>query len=439
MPRIRICFVFVCLTYLFLPLRATAVVTIDITGGLGSGMPIAVVPFAWQGKGAPPFDLTKVITADLARTGKFDVLSIRDYLSRPSHHTEVRFKDWQLIKAEGLVFGRIKPITGNRMQIEWQLWDVFGEKRIGGYAEKISRDESQLRKKAHQISDRIVKELIGQDGEFDSRMAYVCVEQIASGGSLYRLMVSDSDGFAPQEVLKDSNVIGSPSWSPNRKYIAFVSYSEQKSPKVFVYETKTARVTKVADFEGSAHAPSWSPDSRLLALSLSIDMNRDIYLLDPFTNGQKLTRLTRHSAADTSPSWAPNGRSLLFTSDRSGRPQIYRIPVTGGNAARITFQGRENSRASFDPDGKTIVMVTNQGNGDQIGVFSLSNKQMRILTGGRLDESPTFSPNGSMIVYATKRSGREFLEIVSTNGRNKYPLRFKEGFNCHSPAWSPLY
>ena len=132
MPRIRICFVFVCLTYLFLPLRATAVVTIDITGGLGSGMPIAVVPFAWQGKGAPPFDLTKVITAALARTGKFDVLSIRDYLSRPSHHTEVRFKDWQLIKAEGLVFGRIKPITGNRMQIEWQLWDVFGEKRIGG-------------------------------------------------------------------------------------------------------------------------------------------------------------------------------------------------------------------------------------------------------------------------------------------------------------------
>ena len=69
MLRMRVCFVFVCLIYLFFPLRATAVVTIDITGGLGSGMPIAVVPFAWQGKGAPPFDLTKVITADLARSG----------------------------------------------------------------------------------------------------------------------------------------------------------------------------------------------------------------------------------------------------------------------------------------------------------------------------------------------------------------------------------
>ncbi|MBO67483.1 MAG: Tol-Pal system beta propeller repeat protein TolB [Acidiferrobacteraceae bacterium] len=438
MRRIRLCFVFVCLIYLLLPFRVNAVVTIDITGGLGSGMPIAVVPFEWQGKGAPPVDLAKIVTADLTRSGRFDVLPIRDYLSRPSHHSEVQFKDWQLIKAEALIFGRLKPIAGNRIQIEWQLWDVFGEKRIGGYAERIVHEQSQLRKKAHQISDRTIKELIGQGAEFDSSMAYVCVEQIASRGPLYRLLVADSDGFAPQEVVKDSNVIGSPSWSPDRKYIAFVSYSEQKSPKVFVYETATGKVTKVADFKGSAHAPSWSPNSRLIALSLSINMNRDIYLLDPFTKNQKLTRLTRHSAADTSPSWAPNGRSLLFTSDRSGRPQIYRIPVTGGNPVRITFQGRENSRASFDPDAKTIVMVTNQGNGDQIGVFSLSNKQMRILTGGRLDESPTFSPNGSMILYSTKRGGRAFLEIVSTNGRNTYPLKFKQGFSCHSPAWSPL-
>ena len=152
---------------------------------------------------------------------------------------------------------------------------------------------------------------------------------------------------------------------------------------------------------------------------------------------RSLERLTYHTSIDTSPSWAPNGRSLVFTSDRSGRPQIYRIPVSGGKAARVTFDGRENMRASFSPDGKNLLMVTNSGNGHQIGVFSISNKSLRILTSGPFDESPTFAPNGSMVLYAAKRSGRELLEFVSVDGRARQVLRFQRG-SVHSPAWSPL-
>ena len=152
---------------------------------------------------------------------------------------------------------------------------------------------------------------------------------------------------------------------------------------------------------------------------------------------RRLQRITNNIAIDTSPAWAPNSRSLVFTSDRSGRPQIYRVPAAGGKAVRITFDGRENLRPSYSPDGKNLLMVTKARNGHQIGVFSMSNKSFRILTSGPFDESPTFAPNGTMALYATKRGSRELLEIISVDGRARQALRFQGG-SVHSPAWSPL-
>ena len=141
------------------PMRASAVLTIEITGGVAAGMPVAVVPFEWRGQGAPPVDLRNVIAADLHRSGRFDILPVEDFLSRPSDDHEVRYKDWRLIKAEALVVGRMKALGGNRFEVRFQLFDVFQEKQLAGYRWEV--DATRLRKIAHQTSDPIVKALIG--------------------------------------------------------------------------------------------------------------------------------------------------------------------------------------------------------------------------------------------------------------------------------------
>ncbi|MEW8292025.1 MAG: Tol-Pal system protein TolB, partial [Candidatus Thiodiazotropha endolucinida] len=51
-----------------------AELTIEITEGVEGALPIAVVPFSWQGKGAPPEDIAAVINADLQRSGRFKTL-----------------------------------------------------------------------------------------------------------------------------------------------------------------------------------------------------------------------------------------------------------------------------------------------------------------------------------------------------------------------------
>ena len=116
--------------WLFGPVCASAVLTIEITGGVEAGMPVAVVPFEWRGQGAPPVDIRSVIAADLHRSGRFEILPVEDFLSRPSDHREVRYKDWRLIKAEALVVGRMKALGGNRFEVRFQLFDVLQEKQL---------------------------------------------------------------------------------------------------------------------------------------------------------------------------------------------------------------------------------------------------------------------------------------------------------------------
>jgi TolB protein len=147
-------------------------------------------------------------------------------------------------------------------------------------------------------------------------------------------------------------------------------------------------------------------------------------------------RLTRHHGIDTEAAWSPDGRHLVFTSDRAGRPQIYRIRRDGTGVERLTFEGTYNARASYDASGERLALVTNQGGGYRIGVFYLESKGLHVLTDTTLDESPSFAPNGAMILYATQQGGRGVLAAVSSDGRVKQTLRFQKG-DVREPAWSP--
>lgn len=411
---------------------ARAVLTIEITQGADAGIPIAVVPFQWNSSQPEAQQIGRIISDNLHRSGRFDLVPEEDFLSRPHDHSQVQFKDWRLIKSEALVVGLVNQLDADRYEVRFQLLDVFKERQLAGYRWEV--DKARLRKVAHQISDLIYEELTGEQGAFDTRIAYVTVEQSASQGASYLLMVADSDGHNAREILRSTHPILSPAWAPNGRSLAYVSF-EDGSSKVIVQDVVTGSRQKIAEYPGLNSAPAWAPDGRRIAMTLSRDGNPEIYVINLSNGG--LTRMTRHHAIDTEPSWSPDGREIVFTSDRGGQPQIYKISAAGGAPERLTFEGRYNARASFSPKGDRLTLVTNQGNGFSIGVFYLSGGEMQVLTNSRLDESPTFAPNGGMVLYATKTGNRGVLAAVSSDGRVKQVLKLQDG-SVREPAWSPF-
>jgi TolB protein len=150
--------------------------------------------------------------------------------------------------------------------------------------------------------------------------------------------------------------------------------------------------------------------------------------------------VTRHHAIDTEPSWTADGGSLIFTSDRGGKPQIYQVAVAGGEASRVSFGGDSNARASMAPDGQRIAVAQGSGNIYRIAVLDRSgggSGMWQTLSPGNLDESPSFSPNGSMLLYAAKEGRRGQIYVLSANGRVRERVVLAEG-DVREPAWGPF-
>ena len=411
---------------------AGAVLTIEITRGVDTGTPIAIVPFSWEGPVKPAQNVSDIVEADLARSGRFAVLPRKDFISTPHEDKDVVFKDWRILKAEALTIGSVRLAAPGKFQVQFRLYDVFKQTQIAGFRYNVSAE--LLRSVAHQISDIIYEKITGEPGAFSTRIAYVTREEPPRGlPPVYKLQVADSDGFNAQTVVRSAEPLMSPAWSPDGNRLAYVSFEDKRS-KVYVQNMTDGRRELLAEFTGINSAPAWSPDGTRLALTLSRDGNAEIYVM--LLNSRALKRLTFDPAIDTEPSWSPDGRDIIFTSDRAGSPQVYRMNASGGSAERLTFDGDYNARASFAADGKSITFVSRGQGGYRIAVMRLDNRTQQVLTDTSLDESPSFAPNGRMIIYATEVRGRGVLASASADGRVRQLFKFEEG-DIREPAWSP--
>ena len=415
-----------------LPWQAQAELIIEITGGTEAALPIAIVPFGSEGF-APPEDISAVIRNDLARSGRFDPLPNQDLISDPDEKSEINFKDWRLLRSEGLLVGKISSNDGETYQVQFQLFDVYKAQQLVGKRYQVPA--SGLRRLAHQIADQVYQALTGEIGVFSTRLAFVTEVSNADGTKRYALQVSDSDGANPRTVLQSKQPILSPGWSPDGERLSYVSFENGKA-EVFVQEMRSGRRDSVAAFKGINSAPAWSPDGKKLALTLSKAGNSEIYVLE-LASG-KLSRVTHNSQAiDTEAVWLPNNRELVFTSDRGGRPQIYKVSADGGRAKRLTYEGGYNTSADISADGTMMAMVHGQGGKFYIAVQDLQTGSVLVLTETGRDESPSFAPNSRMILYATEQKGKGVLAAVSVDGRIHQRLG-ESGVDVREPAWSPI-
>lgn len=413
---------------------AFAQLTIKITSGVTHPVPIAVVPFAHPSNA--PVNVAQVIQRDLSGSGRFSTLARSRMPATPHHAAQVHFSAWKTTGDDYMVVGRVVPLGAGRLAVDFNLLNVLTGQSVA--RKRFNATAQSLRNAAHRVSDVIYQAITGIRGAFDTRVAYVA--QVGQGAAQrFQLVVADADGYNQHLILESRFPIMSPVWSPNGKWIAYVSFEDHLSA-VYVQRVQTGKRYRVSARAGENGAPAWSPNGQELAVTLSGDSGYpQIYLLNLHT--QHLTRITHAPAINTSADWSPDGKSIYFTSDRAGAPQIYRIGVAPGSVPqRVTFTNGYNADPRISPNGKLLAMVTAVDGRYCIAVQNLKSGTFRVLTHGPLDSTPSFAPNGATIIYTKQlegESGGSILATISVDGLTGMTLKPTQG-QVEDPTWGPF-
>lgn len=157
------------------------------------------------------------------------------------------------------------------------------------------------------------------------------------------LFMIDSSGSNLRRITYSAGVDTSPAWNPKTgQQIAFVS-DRGGSPQLYIMNADGSNVEKVSLPDmGYVIDPAWSPNGQLLAFSWRRPTgNFDIYVMD--IASQQLVELTRDAGRNERPSWAPDGRHLVFESTRTGSRQIWTMLADGSQPRQLTFEGHNES------------------------------------------------------------------------------------------------
>ena len=416
------------IAYIFAPL-CFGELFLEITKGSEDPFRIAMVPF--EGNLRISKQLNEIMQNDLVRTGEFSILNEDSLLPIKIVNEDLIYSDWKLLGIDFLVTGSILQ-SNNSLDINYEIYDISKKRKIR--SSKVFGIPNQIRQLAHYTSDGIYESITGIKGIAATRLLYVNEIKDSEFISTYKLMLADSDGANEKTLLSSSDPIISPSWSPDGKRVAYVSF-ETGMAKVFIQEISSGRREVVLSKNTQISSPSWSPDGKYLSLTLYQDGNAEIYILR--LRDRTLTRMTKQFAIDTESSWSPKGNKLLFTSGRSGSPQIYELDLRKLNpkAKRISFEGTYNAKASYLPKEEGIIFVHRT----EDGLFHIALKYkrenfIRILTEAKMDESPSVAPNGNMVIYGIREDDQSMLAGFSLSGaRFKLPASNGE---VREPAWS---
>ena len=406
----------------FLSLHTLSELTLEITQGTEDPYRVAIIEFS--GSNDTSTDIQNIIFNNLLRTGEFIIFDDKDLLSVPIAEEDIVFNDFKILNIDYLVMGKVQDDDLN-IVVEYQVFDISKTKKIR--TSTVYGIPNKNRQLAHYISDGIYEEITGIPGIASTKILYV-TEDIN-----FKLLISDADGNNEQVLLESSEPIISPSWSPDSKKVAYVSF-ETGIAKVYVQDIASGKRDLAIENSAQISSPAWSPDGKFLSLTMYQDGNAEIYILN--LKNKNLTRLTNHYAIDTESTWSPKGSKIMFTSGRSGSPQLYELDLKRFNSRpkRITFDGNYNAKGSYLPNNEGIVFVHRADTNFQIALKYFNENFVRPLTDAQMDESPSISPNGNVIVYAIKDNGMGLLSGVTLSGA-KFRLPASKGA-VREPAWS---
>jgi TolB protein len=291
-----------------------------------------------------------------------------------------------------------------------------------------------------------------------------------------------------------------PAWSPDgRKLLCTEESITTPADRTInmrrLWEVEVATGQKRLVSTEDIAQPQWSPHGQRIAYWGShVNAQRDILTMLP--QGGTPTPVTNDDALDWNPVWSPDGRYLYFSSDRSGRMQLWRVAIdeasgkvlsspepallpteadqqmvaftrNGQRMAYVTAARTKNNlhRLGFDPeqgvavgaplrltqdsqwltdsdlspDGQWLVCTSTIGQQEDLYILRSvgSGERRRLTNDPAKDREPSWSPDGKQIAFHSNQSGAWEIWLINADGSGRRQLTYTAQENAFVPVWSP--
>jgi len=267
----------------------------------------------------------------------------------------------------------------------------------------------------------------------------------AMDGSIWKSRVGDTVAY---EIVYAKEYLSSPEWSPDGKWLAYTADDDGGSINLMLMNLETGASAALTAGGHINIDPAWAPDGKRVAyVSTEPDGYFNVCVMD-IENGRKGNTLA--VTADNSfgrdrlyfgeydvhisPAWSPDGKELVFVSNRGiplGSGAIWRAPVEADvmNRGRAKIIHKEETlfrtRPHWSPDGKRIVYSSHIGH-QYVNLFVLpaAGGEPYKLTFGDYDNfHPRWSPDGEWIAYISNEEGVPQLKLLKSWGGKQQLIR----------------
>jgi Tol biopolymer transport system component len=234
-------------------------------------------------------------------------------------------------------------------------------------------------------------------------------------------------------------------WSPDGRYIAVPDKNSPEEPfRIVLVDVQTSQKTPLTSpperYIGDS-SPAFSPDGRSLAFIRAPSSGvRDLFVIN--LRSLREERMTSDQRSILSEAWTPDGKWLLFSSNRAGSHSLWMISASGGAPERLPGIGENTSEPSFSADGTRLVYSqffsdTNIWRFAVNGSKPVSQAPKRLIASTQYDSSPQYSPDGTRVAFRSGRSG--FHEIWTADAETGHATQVTNvaGSLTGTPRWSP--
>jgi Tol biopolymer transport system component len=218
--------------------------------------------------------------------------------------------------------------------------------------------------------------------------------------------------------------------------------------EIYTMNADGTDVVKLTDDKANDWYPSWSPDGKSILYTSQPSQPDKTYnqIFRMNADGSGRLQLTTDPAEHLDPTWSPDGKRIafVFASATDGNREIYVMDADGSNAVNLTNDPADDRAPTFSPDGKQIAFYSNRDLPDKrpalgdIYVMDADGSHQTRITHDGASIEPVWSPDGKHIAITTVRKGMENHQIwlIAPDGSNPTPL-MNSIANDTSDAWSP--